>query len=924
MANAKVYLVGKDAYVGVSSDSAQTWIVESPPTTSAYSDIAIKPTDITFAVILTSYYIGPGNDGGILYTTDGGLTYQTAGGDWSTYTDQGFSYVTYSTEDNSVVYVASLSDLFKSTDGGLTFNHLLSSEDISGIPFSQFRGIYTTDPDVVAIGIAETVYLSTDGGSTFLSIGTPDTPNNVMAVYVNAAGDFILATTSAGVYKSTGGSFSSVFVYPNVSLFGIRKLQYLEGVGIFTNDISEIYLSTDQFITAPTSVYSTTEFTDYYFTSAVTGYVSDSGIIYPASVLIYTPDAGITKNQLTIPTEIVDSYGPYLVRVSETIGCGCPPGYTLDSATKQCITNTLSCPEGYTYGLDPVTNTYKCIGSTVPCDTDIVLLVDTGGSISGTSDFAGEAGQEAINYKAFLKQIVDAIELGYDAAGNLNTTANSAQRISSGAVRVGIVKFDTDASNVSNLSPGTLTGGYYTSKVPDLYTAIEGLVSDTTGGNGGTNTMDGLRLAYTMLTSPGSGARINDPVPPTRKLLLVTDGWPNGVKQLSNFLGYDTLNNLPSSALNLGACGSSGDSPNVNQTNFSYSNYITVPGVGNVIQTNFQVNQMWIYQRTMDLAQGIKAGSSTLFTNIAHACDINLVVIGDSTERSVAFEAFVGTQSNFTTPCTLNTKPYNDTVTVANGFLASTEAAYNPTNIANHNCPDVYMQYTLPGSGTYAKLPSNYTSGSPIVFSSDWNSDSLTSITKAVSNSLLCTETIDPVACEGNCKIVYINNVAYCQCISPNEFIPCCYTLTNCETGLSEYTVNTYGLSNDYLNSLEGQVLKVIGLDKCLYVNVSYECANSTEISIDAVEQAFETCEECKNYIALPPCYLLTNCNNSDITLLTNQNLSTFSGKVVELNDYPGLCWTVLKTTNCTGPFTTVGIVQSYDDCECCFQYQCK
>lgn len=56
---------------------------------------------------------------------------------------------------------------------------------------------------------------------------------------------------------------------------------------------------------------------------------------------------------------------------------------------------------------------------------------------------------------------------------------------------------------------------------------------------------------------------------------------------------------------------------------------------------------------------------------------------------------------------------------------------------------------------------------------------------------------------------------------------------------------------------------------------------------------------------------------------MSQQNLNQFAGLVVELAEYPGLCWTVLETYNCVGEFTTVSIVQSYPDCECCFQYQC-
>ena len=949
MAFGKTYLVGSTGLFRVYNHSTSAWTDYSGISTVSLFDVKTSqlPNFPDYAIIAGDYYIG--------YTTDAGATVNSVTAPIGTIIGKCYqiSIPESVALNNPGIYIAgtgigAFPSVIKSIDGGLTY-----TLEITGLN-STFGiaalSIYFTDVNTGIIGHGGAIAKTTDGADnwTYLNGGLVLAAGEVVSgLCMSMDEQTIVAATDKKVYRSTdgGASFSVVYTWAAAAYYGATpkytnlagyhpEYEFNNNSGLWVSAANgPIVYSSDMGTTWSevfpdgalldgrrifgASFYSATE---GFFTYDLPG--DNLGLVYKAT------DAS-TSMVTTSSTDYfaTGSEGYSLWSTQVTPGCGCPPGFTLDPTTKQCITNTLACPPGYTYGLDPISNTYKCIGSTVPCETDIVLVVDTGGSISGTGDFSGDPGQEAIKYKAFLKQIVDAIELGYDAAGNLNTVATSAQRISSGSVRVGIVEFANDASNVTFLLPGTLTGGFYTSKVPALYAAINGLVDDSTGGSGSTNTIDGLRLGYEMLTTPSSGARINNPVPPARKLLLVTDGTPNSVTQMSNFLGYDTTANLPSTALNTADCPISGTAPNLTQGTFVFTNPITTP-LGNFTQTNFQVNQMWIYQRTMDLAQGIKAGSSSIFTAITDDCDINLVVIGNSDERTLTLRAFVGesapTYSTFTTPCLLDTAAYNNTITTTNGFTASVAAIYNPVVPAGFNCPDLYKEYDQPSGGPYNKLPTNYATGAPIVFSAEWTVASLNSITKSVSNSLLCTDVVDPITCSGDCKIVTINNVVYCQCISADSFVPCCYTLTNCDTGLVEYTVNTYGLSNDYLNALEGQILKITGLDECLYVNITFDCTNSTEISIDAVEEAFETCEECKQYIAVPPCYLLTNCNNTDITLLSNQNLSIFSGKVVELNDYPGLCWTVLKTTNCPGPFTTVGIIQSYDDCECCFQYQCK
>ena len=162
-----------------------------------------------------------------------------------------------------------------------------------------------------------------------------------------------------------------------------------------------------------------------------------------------------------------------------------------------------------------------------------------------------------------------------------------------------------------------------------------------------------------------------------------------------------------------------------------------------------------------------------------------------------------------------------------------------------------------------------------------------------------------------------------CKTTLTAEYNPCCYDLINCADGTIYATVNTNALEFDILAEYVGSTIVFEGLPECLFVTVTGECDNATSIENLNITDTFTTCQECQEAIEINPCYKLTNCNNGDVFIMTQQNLSQVTGLVVELAEYPGLCWTVLETYNCVGEFTTVSIVQSYPDCECCFQYQC-
>lgn len=177
--------------------------------------------------------------------------------------------------------------------------------------------------------------------------------------------------------------------------------------------------------------------------------------------------------------------------------------------------------------------------------------------------------------------------------------------------------------------------------------------------------------------------------------------------------------------------------------------------------------------------------------------------------------------------------------------------------------------------------------------------------------------------CPPGWELTVCNGIPSCEQTITQPYTDCCYDLINCADGTIYATVNTNSSGYDGLADYVGSIVVFEGLPECLFVTVTSACDDQTTIENLNITDTFTTCQECQEAIEINPCYKLTNCNNGDVFIMTQQNLSQVAGLVVELAEYPGLCWTVLETYNCVGEFTTVSIVESYPDCECCFQYQC-
>lgn len=138
------------------------------------------------------------------------------------------------------------------------------------------------------------------------------------------------------------------------------------------------------------------------------------------------------------------------------------------------------------------------------------------------------------------------------------------------------------------------------------------------------------------------------------------------------------------------------------------------------------------------------------------------------------------------------------------------------------------------------------------------------------------------------------------------EPAPRCYHLTNCTTG--EIIVTSTDLSSNI-----DQVVQLDDYEGCWLVSGSIQCEGSIEVGVEAV---FENCEAC-----VPACYRLIQCvaDEKPVSILTSTNLSAYLGLVIQLSEYPGICWTVERDENCDGaqPLSST-ITSQFVDCEAC------
>ena len=856
MSSIRVYLINKGNKLAYSDDLCATITLCGTSILTPYlspSDIGAKKTDKNFICAVGSYSTGVNQ--GIIYSLDGGNTFTQSGGTWLSSTPSAtFTKICVCPNDESIIYVSSAKSIVaKSIDGGLTFSSVGTTSSISGLPpTASARSVYSTNGVDVVVSISTNVYYSNDGGTSWAIVGgAVDGVEDPFATYVDDGGNLFFAVTKNGVFSSTGGAWSSAFAFVSPLSSNSKAVLSIIGTSTFyTADAANIYLTTDSFGTTNPVYTVVDEVLDIEFYNPASGLIIDDD---PPTAVFGARTIDSFTNYIPI-TDTVSFNGPSKLAIGTGPACGCPPGFIYNTSSELCESSTPVCPPGFTYNAA----TALCVGAPLNCKLDLTLVVDASSSISET---------ELDNLKTFLVDLVDSI----------NGT-NGEDRIVSGDVQIGIVRFNNAIQSTGNQNILDLSGG------PTAWT------SGTTGGSikqaisnfitytaGATNSLSGLSTGYDNIT--GTNNRNSDPTV-ARRILFITDGFPNWA-----YAGFYNGINIINTTI-----GATGGSFGNNYTN-----------------ANYQAYRCEAYVGAMDLAQNIKAG----ITPAAVICDITLMIVGDAGntfEFTATRDSLVGNTGSTTT-----------------GVISPTWST-TPCNIDTDNffSPSGYSTAGANWICTYSpsldRFCSNNIAGGPDYFMSFFDATSLAAIKNSIVQSLLCPNTETPLACNNPC--ILNTATGECECTTA-DYNPCCYDLINCADGTIYATVNTNSSGFDNLAQYVGSIIVFEGLPECLFVTVTGDCNNATTIENLNITETFTTCQECQEVLEINPCYKLTNCNNGDVFIMTQQNLNQFAGLVVELAEYPGLCWTVLETYNCVGEFTTVSIVQSYPDCECCFQYQC-
>jgi hypothetical protein len=786
-----------------------------------------------------------------------------------------------------------------SADGGNTFTQA-GGTWLSSTPSATFTKICVcpNDESIIYVSSSQSIVAkSTDGGLTFSSVGTTSSISglppgaNTRSVYSTNGVD-VVVSISTNVYYSNDGGTSWAIVGGAVDgvenpfatyvddggnlFFAVTKNGVFSSTGgawssafAFPSPLSSnskavlSIIGTNTFYTADaTSIYLTT---DSFGTTNPVYTISDEVV----DIEFYSTTSGLIIDNIPTTTNFgvrtTDSFTNY-IPITDTAN-------NLNDCVKLAIGTgpACGCPPGFIYNA----SSELCESSTPVCPPgftyDAATALCVGAPVSCKMDLtlvvdasSSISQTELDNLKAFLVDLVDSI----------NGTSGQ-NRIVSGDIQIGIVRFNNEieqsnTQNILDLSGGPTawtsgtTGG-------DIKQAISNFVVYATGA---TNTLAGLSRGYDNIT--GTNNRNLDPTV-ARRILFITDGFPTWAYAPPGYApNYGVYNGIPISNTTLGS--------------------------GSCASANYQPFRCQAYKGAMDLAQTIKSGTGGTPVD----CDITLMIVGET--------AGTGTDEYYTTRDALvgNT---GTTVGVTNPSWATTPCSFNTSPIFG-GC----INWSCTYGPSLDRFCSNNIAGGPDYFMSFFDAASLAVIKNSIVQSLLCPNTETPLACNNPC--ILNTTTGECECTTA-DYNPCCYDLINCADGTIYATVNTNSSGFDNLAQYVGSIIVFEGLPECLFVTVTGDCNNATTIENLNITDIFTTCQECQEVLEINPCYKLTNCNNGDVFIMSQQNLNQFAGLVVELAEYPGLCWTVLETYNCVGEFTTVSIVQSYPDCECCFQYQC-
>ncbi|MEA3446780.1 MAG: CUB domain-containing protein [Bacteroidota bacterium] len=195
-----------------SSDAGNTWAVLTDQLPIiGISSIAIDPNNTDTIYIATGdkdasavYSIG------VLKSADGGITWNTTGLDWNITQYRTIHKLLIHPDSSNIIFAASSSGLFKTTNAGLNWINVLN-EELEDIEFKP------GNPDIV-YGISNSnFYKSTNAGDSFTNVSVNISDRAQIAVTQANATYLYVVSAGSGIYRSvdSGTSFSYMGAFPD-------------------------------------------------------------------------------------------------------------------------------------------------------------------------------------------------------------------------------------------------------------------------------------------------------------------------------------------------------------------------------------------------------------------------------------------------------------------------------------------------------------------------------------------------------------------------------------------------------------------------------------------------------------------------------------------------------------------------------------
>jgi len=886
------------------------------------------------------------------------------------------------------IFISGTFGLLKSTDGGLTFNQVSSTafDVIYGDTISVAKSYFATEYlGVLALskgnGVADTkLYTTDDGGSTWVQL-LSYTPTYVATpvtdLWMSEDGLKILGCTKVGVFRSTDGG--SVFTYPliysvtNETGYGAKlsnpssTIHYVSGgAGSIYKTINGGITWTQQRIGLPSdSIF------DLHFYNETSGFVSMGQTLYQ------TTDSGVNIQSITnIGTSIVQM-------VSIEYNCGeCPPGFT-KSAADVCSGVDIGedkCGPGFAY----IEEINACVGQGDCPPVDLYFVIDLSSSVSAlevgnTKDllraiivYEDLLADPPISIPGLLNDDrlrIGIVSYGQNSPGNNGSTTNLNFNLTSDAITL-----DANIDTLQNLpSAGTNTP-------LGLWEARMRLVGGTDPNARPKLTVDpengAIKKIILITDGIPSGVDNIDPTPPYDAQTWYYDTL--GDSTLTTYTIENTENGgdpivATRAGVTDGNCIRTGNPTTGASTSYSdcarCSIFARTMEIGNFIKTVDDINL------NVSILANVTGGKN--WQTDAGLAPYNFP--GPSFEAVITYKALIegrvknlsdmfppsidpdsdyyvsdgyqptnpkynGNMNNFgltnQQPGSIKGIPYarlyyNPDVSNSNYSIFSNDSSGTWPNI--NNISAVSGAY---GTGaTYIGFQSSGSQFNPLggwdcpladpmyvplcSKKSDGSNDLYVALFDEAANSIapdlaigLCDASI-PVSCPEECTLVKTVENARCECPKSLSISPCVYYIYLCQDLSTPIFCTTNDLSLDVGNvvSISLNDNPLVGCYKIGFSDKDY-CEDYSDITVN---ETYLSCEECN-----PPTYKLTSCSSSQVALYTQVDLSEQVGKVISLEEYKGLCWTVSLSEDAPENMVLVTLAGSYSDCDCCFQYQCN